>query len=103
MVCPHHLPPPRGQKDDGMTKKVEYRVRSVTKYIVTRYEESGNADGLAVCAGSTQHGTFENGETAYHVARALCRQEHVASGEPVGSMNFIYPNIPDGVSIMQSR
>ena len=82
-----------------MPSKVEYRVRPVTRYIVTRYDEQRDDDARTASGGSTQCGTFENGETAYHVAYALCRQEHHASGEPIDSENFIYPDIPDGVNV----
>ena len=68
---------------------VEFKVRKVTKYIVTRYESDGRTGS------STQHGTHDSGETAYHVAYALCKAEHDRSGEPVGSMNFIYPDMPE--------
>ena len=72
---------------------VEYRVRPITRYIVTRYEATDQSGS------STQHGTFEDGETAYHVAYALCRAEHDKSGEPVDSQKFIYPKMPTGVDI----
>lgn len=86
-----------------MTKKVEYRVRPITRYIVTRFEEvAGDAVSPSAMCGSSAHGTFENGETAYQVAYALCRKEHDDSGQPVDSVNFIYPAIPDGVSVAPS-
>lgn len=77
-----------------MSKKVEYRVRPVTRYVVTRYEECLNAGWLST------KGIYDNGEIAYQVAYALCQSEHNASGEPLGSENFVYPAIPDGVSVM---
>lgn len=82
-----------------MTKKVEYRVRPITRWIVTRFYEDGGDGQSPVAAGSSQHGTFDNGETAYHVAYALCRAEHERAGTPPGDMNFIYPDIPDGVIV----
>lgn len=75
-------------------KKVEYKVRPITRYVITRYEEIGNAGR------SEQRGVYDNGEIAYQVAYALCKMEHDQSGEPVGSTNFIYPSIPEGVSVM---
>ena len=72
---------------------VEYRVRPITRYIITRYEATEQSRT------STQHGQFEDGATAYHVAYALCRAEHDRSGEPEGSMNFVYPAIPAGVDV----
>jgi len=73
--------------------KIEYRVRPITRYIVTRHVSTEHTGA------NTQHGVFDNGETAYHVAYALCRAEHEKSGEPVESTNFIYPGIPDGVNV----
>lgn len=68
--------------------KVEYRVRPVTRYVVTRWHEGDN------CAGCDPKGEFDNADTAYSVAYALCKSEHDASGEPLDSMNFIYPQPP---------
>lgn len=68
--------------------KVEYRVREAKRFIVTRYEESdGGRTGSCV-----QKGTYDSAELAHEVAYALCRHEHQLSGEPVGSMAFIYPD-----------
>jgi len=73
---------------------IEYKVRPVTRYVVTRFEgQTSNADGSCKC-GSSTHGEFDNSETAYAVAYALCRLEHEKSGEPLDSMNFIYPTDP---------
>ncbi|MGB1390300.1 MAG: hypothetical protein ACPG61_15590 [Paracoccaceae bacterium] len=76
-----------------MSTQVEYRVRPVTKYIVTRFEQGDDTGAVET------RGQYENGEVAYQVAYALCKAEHDKSGEPIESMNFIYPKIPDGVSI----
>jgi len=64
---------------------VEYRVRPVTRFIVTRWFGDDRSGGCA------PRGEFERAEVAYEVAYALCKAEHDASGEPVNSMNFIYP------------
>lgn len=81
-----------------MTKNVEYRVRPVTRYIVTRYEnetfttEYYGQVGHGMSAGSLQErGEYANADVAHEVAYALCKAEHDASGEPIDSMNFIYP------------
>jgi hypothetical protein len=71
-----------------MSKLVEYRVRPVTRFIVTRYEEDGRG------AGSAPIGEYANEDTAYAVGYAMCKQEHDKSGEPVDSMSFIYPKHP---------
>jgi hypothetical protein len=70
---------------EGNDMVVEYKVRTVTRYIVTRYEGGPNG------ASSTQKGEYENGEIAHEVAYALCKSEHEASGKEVGSMDFRYP------------
>ena len=72
---------------------IEYRVKPITRFIVTRFEEKD--DGGA----ATQIGTYDNGATAYEVGYALCRLEHIKSGEPEASINFVYPGIPQGVSV----
>ena len=78
----------RAQKGTIMT--VEYKVRPITRYVVTRFHEDGDN------AGCDQHGTYDNAGTAYTVAYALCKAEHDKSGAPAGSMDFIYPDLPAG-------
>jgi hypothetical protein len=80
--------------------KIEYKVRPVTRYIVTRFECKEAEDGSFGNQGaSTQHGVFDSGAVAYEVAYALCRREHELSGQPIDSVNYRYPNIPEGVSV----
>jgi len=74
--------------------KVEYRIKPVTRYVITRWHEGENTGGVSGC------GEYDNGEVAYHVAYALCKAEHDRSGEPVGSDNFIYPAIPAEVNVL---
>jgi len=75
--------------------KIEYKVRPVTRYVVTRYEETEGA-GNSGCAGK---GEFANGEVAYQVAYALAKEEHQRLGFPPGDMRIIYPEVPEGVSV----
>lgn len=84
-----------------MTKTVEYRVRPVIRYHVTRFESEINENGIC-SSGCESLGEFDSGEVAYQVGYALCRKEHTDSGEPIGSENFKYPSIPDGASISPS-
>ena len=65
-------------------------MRPVTRYVVTRYHEDAREGGSGAC-GCDAKGEFDNERSAYDVAYALCKHEHNASGEPPGSMNFIYP------------
>lgn len=67
--------------------KVEYKVRAVTRFILTRYEDSETSAGI-----SSQRGEYDNAEVAYQVGYAMCRLEHEKSGEELDSMNFIYPS-----------
>jgi hypothetical protein len=71
---------------------VEYRVRPVTRYIVTRFHEEDSPKGKAF--GCDQRGEFDNAVMAYSVAYALCKLEHDLSGEPLDSANFVYPVDP---------
>lgn len=66
---------------------VEYRVRPVTRYIVTRYE-----DGV----GSTQIGEYPSAETAHSVGHAMCDVERIKAGEPLDSPAFVYPGVVSG-------
>lgn len=52
-----------------MTKTVEYRVRPVTRYHVTRFESDGNK------AGVESLGEFDNESQANKVAKALAYLE----------------------------
>jgi hypothetical protein len=74
--------------------KIEYRVRPVTRYHVTRFEESD--DGRSGPTGSSGKGEYANEQTAYEVAYALARQEHEALGWPVGDERIRYPEAPGG-------
>lgn len=72
-------------------KTIEYRVRPVTRYIVTRYTcerlENGNENG-----GSCEtKGEFDSQETAYHVGYALAKEEVERLGLPPGDMGVIFP------------
>lgn len=73
-----------------MTDEIhEYRVRPVTRYIVTSFHQTpdGKADGRG-------HGEFENADTAYQVARALCREKHEELGYELGDDRIKYPIEP---------
>lgn len=73
---------------------IEYRVRPVTRYIVTRWE--GDNDPVAKSAASRQIGNeYANAETAYEVGYALCRAEHERLGWPTGDDRIKYPGHPN--------
>jgi hypothetical protein len=70
-----------------MDSKIEYKVRPVTRYVVTRYQES-----LSGVTGSSQtKGEFDNHQAAFDVAYALCKDEHERLKLPVGSDLIKYP------------
>jgi hypothetical protein len=71
--------------------KIEYRVREIPRYIVTRYYEK---DGGAAC-GSDQRGEYDNSNVAFEVAYALCAREHQSLGYPVGDDRIKYPSRSD--------
>lgn len=72
---------------------IEYKVRPITRYIVTRYEE-GETNGS-----SSQHGTFDNPTTAHLVAYALCKQDHERLGWPIDDERIQYPQELEGVDM----
>ena len=83
---------------------IEYRVRPVTRYIVTRYEQqrSENCGGLPSektigSVGSVGNGEFDNADTAYAVAYALARADHERLGYSLGDERIRYPEHPNQV------
>lgn len=68
-----------------MSDLIEYRVRPVTRYIVTRYAVDAERRE------ATQHGEFDNFETAYEVGYALCKAEHGRLGWPLDDNRIQYP------------
>jgi hypothetical protein len=70
---------------------IEYRVRPVTRYIVTRFTNDPNG----VKGGSIEgRGEYENSEVAFEVGYALCKAEHDKLGWPPGDMRIKYPENP---------
>lgn len=73
----------------------EFRVREVTRYIVTRYDGVKHTNGTESGSSPRQLGNeFPSADTAYEVAYALARQEAEHRGLPPGSMGVIYPAHP---------
>lgn len=70
--------------------KVEYRVREVTRYFITRqFESEGGLTG-----GNEQKGEYDNFEVAYEVATALCKAEHERLGYSLADERIKYPTRP---------
>lgn len=68
-------------------ERIEYRVRPVTRYMVTRWQADENG-----ASAPRQMGTeYDNAQVAYDVAYALCKTEHERLGWPVGDDRIQYP------------
>ena len=80
----------RLQGGNSMRRKaeIEYRVIPVTRFMVCRYEDTGQAGG------SSTKGEFQNERGAYDVAYALCRAEHSKLGYPIDDPRIRYPEPP---------
>jgi hypothetical protein len=72
-----------------MEQKIEYRVRPVTRYYVTRWYQGAAASG---CDGL---GEFDSEQTAYEVGYALAKAEHDRLGWPPGDERMRYPSHPN--------
>ena len=80
----------------GLGKRVEFRVKPVTRYVVTKWERDIEPEGQGSAGGPTHIVTnggaeFDNHETAYAVAYALCRAEHERLGYPPFDDRIQYP------------
>jgi hypothetical protein len=74
---------------------IEYKVRPVTRYVITRFETSGpDANGRG-SGGCETKGEYETEAVAHEVAYALCRQEHDRLGFPPGDERIQYPKRPE--------
>jgi len=80
----------RPQKGYSMAdiSKIEYRVRPITRYVVTRYHE--DADGKST-GNSRQCGEYDNEEVAYEVGYALAKAEHDRLKFPLDDPRIVYP------------
>lgn len=74
-------------------KNVDYRVRKVERFIVTKYEFQGEQGRISDSA-SQMIGEYGSYETAYAVAYALCKEAHQQLGYPLDDMRVQYPD-PD--------
>lgn len=66
--------------------KIEYRVRPVTRYVVTRFHSTDAKSGVVETKGE-----FDNADVAYEVGYALAKHEHAALGYPLGDERIQYP------------
>lgn len=75
---------------------VQYRVREVKRFIVTRYEHEVHESGMESGSSGSQQltGEYPNWDTAYAVGYALCKAEHERLGYPIDDMRIQYPQHP---------
>lgn len=78
--------------------KVEYRVRPVTRYHVTRYHQSEAGLACGICT----KGEYDNEQAAYDVAYALVKHEHDELGYPLDDERIVYPE-PPSLNCQHSR
>ena len=69
--------------------KIEYQVRTTTRYHVTRYHEG--ADGRT--GSSETKGVYDNQEVAHEVAYALCKAECDRLGLAPGDERVKFPDM----------
>lgn len=75
-------------------RKVEYKVRPITRYVVTRFEEGYDSKievGPKSWSGSTVKGTYDSEDVAHEVGYALCSAEHDRLGWPEADARIQYP------------
>jgi len=75
----------------GETMLIEYKVRPVTRYNVTRFKESDEDIAGNKRSGSSVVGTYDNEDVAHEVGYALCKAEHDRLGWPIGDERIQYP------------
>ena len=76
-------------------ENIEYRLRPVTRYVITRYEdqlENGTASIRTL-------GEYDNQQVAFEVGTALCKAEHDRLGFPPGDARILYPQKIDDVAL----
>lgn len=78
--------------------RIEYRVRPVTRFIVTVFRAAGDE-----CHSSAGCGEFDNEETAYAVGYALAKAEHDRLGWPIADERIQYPTRPSKDSATRAK
>jgi len=77
--------------------EIEYRIKPVTRYIVTRaYNADAGGDNprIACATQVTERGEYPNADKAYEVAYALCKLDHEISGYSPFDERIQYPLHP---------
>lgn len=71
--------------------KVEYRIKPVTRYIITRFESEGSATTNNVRQIGKE---YDTADVAYEVGYALARADHERLGYQIGDERIRYPEHP---------
>lgn len=84
----------RLQKGTIMSKLIEYKVRPIARFVVTRFEQEDDGQGTAAAGRSQMLGEYESHDTAYEVAYALAKTEY----DKYPAEHFFFPErlIPRG-------
>lgn len=73
------------------TIKIEWSVRPITRYQVLRYESKTDPVAHTDSGGTSQHGLFDNQETAYEVAYALAEADRIRNDIPLDDDRIQFP------------
>ena len=73
---------------------IEYRIKPVTRYSITRYERRVTGDEKAQSSSVCGRGEYDNAETAYEIAYALAKADHEREGWPLDDPRIQYPRHP---------
>lgn len=70
---------------------VQYKVRPVTRFVVTRFHSTEEEDGT-FSGGSGTLGEFDCFAYAYQAANAMAKEERQELGDMVDDKNFAFPD-----------
>jgi hypothetical protein len=77
---------------DPMGELIEYRIKPVTRYMITRFERDANGGASVGCPVSSVQ--FDSADIAYDVAYALAKADHERMGWPICDDRIQYPRHP---------
>lgn len=80
-----------------MEPNIEYRVRPVTRYVVTKYEQNEVEKSGSV----RMLGEYDNEYIAQEVAYALCKADHERTGWSPGDTRIKYPDMKPNPNISE--
>ena len=84
-VIPHAAP----AKNAETVERIEYQIRPVTRFILTRYEKTTNGGGVQQIGGE-----YDNPQMAYEIGYAMAKLDHDRQGWPVADERIKYPEDP---------